>query len=198
MPMWSCRSRRRLSWLPNSGPKPNQNEDENAGNQADDVRPSQMTVVPGCPGQKDHDGQHNQHGRQDSSLREHRSSRLGAQTGSRYRSSSVASVSSGGGDPPRVSSGVVSSCATGARTVRLLPLGRRFAALRRFVAVCRFTAGRRLALVRRFPVVRRFEVAPRFPEVRRFEVVPRFAGVRFFRDEREVAARFLRFAMSPS
>ena len=65
-------------------------------------------------------------------------------------------------------------------------------------AVRRFAAGRRLALVRRFAVVRRFEVAPRFPEVRRFEVVPRFAGVRFFRDEREVAARFLRFAMSPS
>ena len=49
-----------------------------------------------------------------------------------------------------------------------------------------------------FPSVRRFAVVRRFPEVRRFEVVPRFAGVRFFRDEREVAARFLRFAMSPS
>jgi hypothetical protein len=79
--------------------------------------------------------------------------------------------------------------------VPLLPLGRRFAALRRFVAVRRFAAGRRLALVRRFPVVRRFEVVPRLPEVRRFEVVPRFAGVCFFRDEREVAARFLRFAI---
>jgi hypothetical protein len=79
--------------------------------------------------------------------------------------------------------------------VRLLPLGRRFAALRRFVAVRRFAAGRRLALVRRFPVVRRFEVAPRFPEVRRFEVARRFTGVRFFRVERVVAARFLRFAI---
>jgi hypothetical protein len=63
------------------------------------------------------------------------------------------------------------------------------------LAARRFAAGRRLALVRRFPVVRRFEVVPRFPEVRRFDVVPRFAGVRVFRDEREVAARFLRFAI---
>ena len=76
-------------------------------------------------------------------------------------------VSSGGGDPPCVSSGVG----------------------------CRFASGRRLALVRRFPVVRRFDVARRFAVVRRFAVARRFTGLRFFRDERDVAARFLRFAI---
>jgi hypothetical protein len=59
----------------------------------------------------------------------------------------------------------------------------------------RLAAGRRLALGRRFPVVRRFEVARRFVVVRRFAGVRRFTGRRFFRDEREVAARFLRFAI---
>jgi hypothetical protein len=53
-----------------------------------------------------------------------------------------------------------------------------------------------LALVRRFPVVRRFDVARRFAVVRRFAVERRFTSVSFFRNERDVAARFLRFAIS--
>ena len=59
----------------------------------------------------------------------------------------------------------------------------------------RFAAGRDFALVRRFPVVRRFEVARRFAVFRCFAMVRRFSGFRFFRDERDVAARFLRFAI---
>jgi hypothetical protein len=53
------------------------------------------------------------------------------------------------------------------------------AAVRVAAANRRFAAGRRLALA----------------VVRRFEVVRRFTGRRFFRDERDVAARFLRFAI---
>ena len=64
------------------------------------------------------------------------------------------------------------------------------AALARLAGGRRFAAGRRLAPVRGLVAVRRFAV------VRRLAVVRRFSGVRFFRVEREVAARFLRFAMS--
>ena len=67
--------------------------------------------------------------------------------------------------------------------------------LRLVAAGRRFAAGRAFALVRRFPVVRGFEVARRFAVFRCFEAVRRFTGRRFFRDEREVAARFLRFAI---
>ena len=59
----------------------------------------------------------------------------------------------------------------------------------------RFVTARRLALVPRLVAVRRLAVVRRFVVVRRFGVVRRFTGVRFFRDEREVAARFLRFAI---
>jgi hypothetical protein len=99
-------------------------------------------------------------------------------------------VSSGGGDPPCVSSGIVSCWATGVCAALRFRGGRRFAAVGR-----RFAAGRRLKLVRRFLVVRGFEVARRFAVVRRFAVARRFTGRRFFRDEREVAVRFLRFAI---
>ncbi len=96
-----------------------------------------------------------------------------------YCFSSVASVSSGGGDPPCSSSGIVSCCATGVPAKARFRGGRRLAAL----------AGRRLSPVRRLVALRRLVVD------RRFEVSRRLAGVRFFRDEREVAARFLRFAI---
>jgi hypothetical protein len=99
-------------------------------------------------------------------------------------------VSSGGGDPPCICSGVVSSCATGGCTAR-----RFWAGLRLVAAGRRFAAGRAFALVRCFPVVRRFEVGRRFAVVRRFAAVRRFTCFRFFRDERDVAARFLRFAI---
>jgi hypothetical protein len=59
----------------------------------------------------------------------------------------------------------------------------------RLPALARLAGGRRLAAGRRFAVVRRFAA------VRRFAVVRRFTVVRFFRDERVVAARFLRFAI---
>ena len=55
---------------------------------------------------------------------------------------------------------------------------------------------RRLELVRRLVTVRRLAVVRRFAVVRRLAVVRRFTGVRFFRVERVVAARFLRFAIS--
>src|SRR6478752_1576248 len=99
-------------------------------------------------------------------------------------------VSSGGGDPPCVCSGFVSSCAIeGCATPRF------WGGLRLVAAGRRFAAGRAFSLVRRFLVVRGVEVARRFAVSRRFEVVRRFTGFRFFRDEREVAARFLRFAI---
>ena len=60
----------------------------------------------------------------------------------------------------------------------------RLGAVRRFAADCFF------ALVRRFVTVRRLAV------VRRFAAVRRFTGVRFFRDERDAAERFLRFAIN--
>jgi hypothetical protein len=59
----------------------------------------------------------------------------------------------------------------------------RLGAVRRFAADCFF------ALVRRFVAVRRLAV------VRRFAAARRFNGARFFRDERDAAARFLRFAI---
>jgi hypothetical protein len=83
-------------------------------------------------------------------------------------------VSSGGGDPPCTSSGVSSWATTGVRTAS------------------RFPGGLRLVALARPAVGRRFDA---FAVVRRFEVVRRFAGVRFFRVERVVAARFLRFAI---
>jgi hypothetical protein len=99
-------------------------------------------------------------------------------------------VSSGGGDPLCISSGVVSCCATKVRApLRFLGF-LRLATVARLAGGRRFAAGRRLALVRRLVAVRRFAV------VRRLAVVRRFTGVRFFRVERVVAARFLRFAIS--
>ena len=99
-------------------------------------------------------------------------------------------VSTGGGDPPCVCSGFVSS-----RAIEGCATSRFWGGLRLVAAGRRFAAGRAFALVRRFPVVRGFEVARRFVVFRCFEVVRRFTGFRFFRDEREVAARFLRFAI---
>ena len=81
-------------------------------------------------------------------------------------------VSSGGGDPPCLSSGV-STCAIGVRAGFLG--GLLFGGLVRLAVGRRFAARRRLALVRRFPVVRRFDVARRFAVVRRFAVARRFA-----------------------
>jgi hypothetical protein len=104
-------------------------------------------------------------------------------------------VSSGGGDPPCISSGIASSVATGMGGAPRFRAGLRLSALARLAVGRRFAAGPRLELVRRFPVARRFEVARRFAVVRRFAVARRFTGRRFFRDEREVAARFLRFAI---
>jgi hypothetical protein len=102
-------------------------------------------------------------------------------------------VSSGGGDPPCISPSVVSCSATGGCSAPRF--GLRLVALARLAVGWLFVAGRRLALVRRFPVVRRFEVTRRFAVVHRFAVARRFTGRRFFRDERDVAARFLRFAI---
>jgi hypothetical protein len=99
-------------------------------------------------------------------------------------------VSSGSGDPPCISSGFVSS-----RTIEACATPRFWGGLRLVAAGRRFTAGRDFALVRRFPVVRRFEVARRFAVFRCLAMVRRFSGFRFFRDERDVAARFLRFAI---
>jgi hypothetical protein len=67
-----------------------------------------------------------------------------------------------------------------------------------FFCMKRAMVWRRLAplVVRRFEVVRRIAAVRCLAVLRRFAVVRRFTGVRFFRDEREVAARFLRFAIS--
>jgi hypothetical protein len=100
-------------------------------------------------------------------------------------------VSSGGGDPPSVSSGIVSCGATGVCVAPLFRGGLRLAAVERLAVGRRLGAGGRLALVRRLVAVRRLAV------VRRFAVVPRFTCARFFRAEREIAARFLRFAICP-
>ena len=96
-------------------------------------------------------------------------------------------VFSGGGDPLCVSSSVISSCAvTGAGAATRFRGRLRLAALAVLAVGRRFGAERCLALVRRLVVVRRLAALGRF-------------GVdRFLRDEREVAARFLRFAISTS
>ena len=103
--------------------------------------------------------------------------------------SSVASVSSGGGDPPCVSSGIVSCCAPGVCAAARFRGGLRLAALAGVADGSRFAPVRRLALVRRLVAVRRLVV------MRCFAVVRRFTCARFFRLERLVAARFLRFAI---
>jgi hypothetical protein len=63
------------------------------------------------------------------------------------------------------------------------------AALERLAGGRRFAAERRLAPVRGLVAVRRFAAVPRLAAVRRFN------GVRFFPAERDVAERFLRFAI---
>jgi len=55
----------------------------------------------------------------------------GSNTRAHYRASSVAMVSSGGGDPPRISSEVVPSCATGVRAATRFRGGLRLAAVAR-------------------------------------------------------------------
>ena len=65
----------------------------------------------------------------------------------------------------------------------------RLEALERLGAVRRLAADCTFALVRRFVAVRRLAVFCGFA------VVLRFNGARFFRDKRDVAARFLRFAI---
>jgi hypothetical protein len=82
-------------------------------------------------------------------------------------------VSSGGGDPPSVSSGFVSCCATGVCTAPRFRGGLRLAALARVADGSRFAAVRRLALVRRLVAVRRLAVVRRFAVVRRLAVVRR-------------------------
>jgi hypothetical protein len=59
----------------------------------------------------------------------------------------------------------------------------RLGAVRGFAADCLFAPSRRFVAVRCLAVVRRFAA------------VRRFGGIRFFRDERDAAARFLRFAI---
>src|SRR5262249_43187948 len=65
----------------------------------------------------------------------------------------------------------------------------RLEALERIGAVRRLAADCTFALVRRFVAVRRLAVVCGFAAARRFN------GARFFRDKRDVAARFLRFAI---
>jgi len=102
--------------------------------------------------------------------------------------------SSGGGDPPCISSGEASFCEISVRTAPSSDPG--LAARARLEVGRGFAAGRRLALVRRFPTMRRFETVCGFAVVRRFAMARRFTVVRFFRDEREVPSRFFRFAIS--
>jgi hypothetical protein len=90
-------------------------------------------------------------------------------------------VSSGGGDPPCVPSGMVSCCGTGAAA--------RFRGGLRLAALVVPAVGRRFGGQRRLALVRRFVAVSRLAALRRFGVD------RFFRDAREVAACFLRFAM---
>jgi hypothetical protein len=107
----------------------------------------------------------------------------------RYCSSSVAIVFFGGGDPPRVSSGIVWSrpAAVGAAL--------RFLGGLCFGGILRLAVGRRFATVRRLALVRRLLAVRRLAVLRRFALVRRFNGVRFVRAERDFTARFLRFAM---
>ena len=102
----------------------------------------------------------------------------------------MARVSSGGGDPPCTSSGVVSCGAIG---VCAAP---RFRGGLRLGALARVADGRCFEAVRRLAVARRLVAGRRLAVVRRFAVVGRFTCARFFRVERLVAARFLRFAIS--
>jgi hypothetical protein len=102
----------------------------------------------------------------------------------------VAIESSGGGDPPCVSSGIVSTCGTGVCAAPPRFLGDlRLAELTRLAVGCRFAAGPGLPLARRFPGVCLFAV------VRRFGVAGRLGADRFFRADREIAGRFFRFAI---
>ena len=96
----------------------------------------------------------------------------------------MAIVSSDGGDPPSVPSGMVSCCGTG--------VGARFRGGLRLAALVVPTVGRRFGVERRLALVRRLVV------VRHLAALGRFGVDRFLRDEREVAARFLRFAISTS
>ncbi len=98
-------------------------------------------------------------------------------------------VSSGGGDSPCVSSGGVSCGATGVLAASSFRGGLRLTALARPAVGRRFAAVRRLAVVRRLVAVRRLAI------VRRFAVVRRFTCGHFFRVERLLATRFLRFAI---
>ena len=100
-------------------------------------------------------------------------------------------VSSGGGDPPCICSGFVSS-----RAIEGCATPRFWGGLRLVAAGRRFAAGRVFALVWRVPVVRRLEVARRFAVFRCFAGVRRFTGFRFFRDKRDVAARFFASPLS--
>ena len=66
----------------------------------------------------------------------------------------------------------------------------------RLEAFERLGAVRRLAADCLFAPVRRFVAVRCLVVVRRFAAVRRFNGARFFRDERDAAASFLRFAIS--
>src|SRR4029077_15539444 len=83
-----------------------------------------------------------------------------------YCSSSVASVSSGGGDPPCTSPGVVSCGAIGVRAAPRFRGGLRLAVLAGVGDGSRFVTARRLALVPRLVAVRRLAVVRRFAVVR--------------------------------
>jgi len=117
-----------------------------------------------------------------------------------HYASSVPIVSSGAGDPPWVSSSTgssrsgnrVSSRFVGLRCFTTLPRPTEV----RFLATGRLLeTDRRLAIPRRLLLVRRFEVDRRLVTVRRFAALARLTGRFFFRDERELVARFFRFAM---
>ena len=100
------------------------------------------------------------------------------------------SFSSGGGDPPCTSSGVVSCCRDWGMCGTAFPGRSAFGSTcRHHNTVAASHPSRRLALVRRLVAVRRLAVA------RRFAVVILLTCARFFRVERLVAARFLRFAI---
>src|SRR5262249_39274094 len=86
-----------------------------------------------------------------------------------------------------VSNGRLPTSMMSPRTRGLLWL--RLEALERLGAVRRLAADCTFALVRRFVAVRRLAFVCGFAAVRRFN------GARFFRDKRDVAARFLRFAI---
>lgn len=68
---WPDGSRRGLGRLPALGPKPNKGEDQNAGSQSENVRPSDASAVPGRPGQKGHNCQNDYHDCRKRSFRDH-------------------------------------------------------------------------------------------------------------------------------